>query len=102
MKTVRLTRKLNRHGSTVPVATKHAQPITQNEIKRDSALRVVEAVRVLHGSERGQCTLRLFKAMMVGGAQGLDMTGQSALISLTREATFGGQTAFLELIGGVA
>lgn len=51
--------------------------------------RIQSAVATLQASERGQQTLRDLKKMCDNGADGLDLSGMSALVVLIREVAYG-------------
>ena len=68
-----------------------------------SNLRIKSSLSTLSATERGREVLSAFRLFCESsGASGLDMSGQSALLALFREFTFGGRRDFLEEIPQVA
>lgn len=84
MRTIRVTRRQPHVGNQPP------------QTARESDLRIKDAVRALSSSERGRRVLGLFRTFAESkDVQGLDMSNQSALVTLVRELTFGGRRDFI-------
>lgn len=69
----------------------------KEDVIKASDTRIKHALELLKGSERGRLTLVNFKFMCKSGANGLDMNGMSALVTLTKELA-AGRRDFMEEI----
>lgn len=59
------------------------------QVIAESDERILSALEVLRGSDRGNRVLKTFKKMYDDGAGGLDCAGMEALVTLTKELAFG-------------
>ncbi len=75
--------------------TKHIR-LPRSTPESESNARITDAVRILSQHNRGQNALCELKRLFEGPAQGLDLVGQAALVTLVREFALGGRREFIK------